>query len=390
MHNFSESINRFDTCSLKWNVSNNELPMWVADMDFQVASEISHALQKVLNHGVFGYTVVPELYYESIISWWHRRYDFAMQRQWLLFARGVIPSISCIIRHFSRAGDSILLQSPVYHIFYQCIRDNDRKILINDLVYSNGCYEMDFDDLEHKLSMPNTKIFILCSPHNPIGKTWDKEVLQRIGHLCAKYEVLVISDEIHCDITSPSIRYTPFASIDAICANNSITTLSAGKSFNIADLHSACLVIPNANIRKDMLKAMHKEHVHNANIFGLQACITAYNHCEYWLESLVNYIEENKLILKDFVRNNIPYVHVVESDATYLAWIDFSMIPHKKSEDIDKFCDFLRNKTGLYVSNGLDFGNNGRGFLRLNLATSMERVEDGLHRLKEGFKQFQD
>lgn len=385
MYDFSKTLDRFNTCSLKWNVAKSELPMWVADMDFQVAKEIIDALQKVLHHGIFGYSIVPELYFESIMAWWQRRYDFVMQRQWLLFARGVIPAISCIIRHFTDIGDSVLLQSPVYHVFYQCIRENKREILNNALLYRNGEYEIDFDDLEEKLSATRTKIFLLCSPHNPIGKIWNKETLQRIGHLCAKYEVLVVADEIHCDITAPSMRYIPFASIDSVCAAHSITTLSAGKSFNIADLHTACLVIPNVDIRRKMIKALQREHVHTPNIFGLQACIAAYTRCEYWLESLVEYIEENKKILRNFIDIYLPYLQVVPSNATYLAWIDYSQMPFMQSENMESFCDMLRSETGLYVSNGIIFGENGKGFLRMNLATSRERLEDGLRRLQAGY-----
>ncbi|RDU73067.1 pyridoxal phosphate-dependent aminotransferase [Helicobacter aurati] len=384
MRDFSQTLNRFDTCSLKWNVMKNELPMWVADMDFQVAKEITEALHKVLQHGIFGYTVVPELYFESIMTWWQRRYCFAMQRQWLLFARGVIPAISCIIRHFTDEGDSVLLQSPVYHVFYRCIEENQREVLNNALLYRNGDYEIDFEDLEEKLSATRTKVFLLCSPHNPIGKVWDKEILRKIGHLCAKHKVLVVADEIHCDITAPFVRYIPFASIDSLCAAHSITTLSAGKSFNIADLHTACLVVPNSDIRRKMLRALQKEHAHSSNIFGLQACIAAYTQCEYWLESLVQYIEENKTTLQDFIATHLPYLRVVHSNATYLAWINYSQIPSKDSESIENFCEILRRETGLYVSKGSDFGENGKGFLRMNLATSRERLEDGLRRLQAG------
>lgn len=384
MSSLFDSPSRFDSHSLKWGVSKRELPMWVADMDFQVAKEIRQALQEVVDHGILGYSLVPEALFESMIAWWQRRYAFSFQREWMVFSRGVLPSISCLIRCFSAPGDGVLVQSPVYHMFYQCINDTKREVVDSPLIWRDGGYEIDFDCLEKQLEKPSTKIFLLCNPHNPIGKIWDKDSLQKIGHLCQKHGVLVIADEIHCDITTPNLRYIPFASVDSICANNSITLLSPGKSFNVADLHIGMVVAPDASKRRAAMQALQAEQCQTANIFGIKGALAAYTHCDYWLDSLLEYIDESREVVRDFIDAHIPGLRLIPSKATYLLWMDYSKIPGVKVDNNDSFCDLLREKTGLYVSKGSGFGANGVGFLRMNIATSRDNLLDGLQRLKAG------
>ncbi|RDU67000.1 hypothetical protein CQA53_01680 [Helicobacter didelphidarum] len=378
-YDFSTYINRRDSYSLKWHVSENELPMWVADMDFKIAPEIHSGLQEVLQHGIFGYSVIPEEYYTSIIDWWKKRYNFCMQKEWILYATGVVPAIGAILRTKSDIGDKILIQSPVYHVFYRCIEENNRQVIVNELCFENGVYSINFDDLEQKLSDPKTKIMILCNPHNPIGKIWEKEVLQKIGHLCAKYNVLVIADEIHCDVTYNE-RYTPFASIDTICAQNSISTFSPSKTFNIADLHTAFVVIANKELHDEIERVYKIEYVNNPNVFGIKASILAYSMGEMWLESLLKYLANNRAIAQDFFTTHLQELFLIPSNATYLLWVDCSKI----IDNADIFCSTLRKDTGLYLSSGLAFGKNAKTFFRMNIACPESSLHDGLARLHKG------
>ena len=382
-YDFTQIPNRFDSYSLKWHVGAHELPMWVADMDFKIAPEILQALQKVLNHGIFGYSTIPLEYYESIMQWWQTRYNFIIQKEWILYSTGVMPAISSIIRTMSSVGDNILVQSPVYHVFYRCIEENGRHVVSNKLLLKNKVYSIDFEDLEQKLRDEKTTMMILCNPHNPIGKVWEKDVLERIGSLCERYNVLVIADEIHCDITHEK-SYTPFASINEQCANSSISTFSPSKTFNIADLHVASTVIPNRTLRQKIQKSFAIDYVGNPNAFGIAASIAAYQYGQKWLKTALHYIVENKKITQDFIHTHLPNLHVIDSHATYLLWIDCS----EYVQNTDKFCAFLRKHTGLYVSNGSSFGAGGESFFRLNIACPKTTLLDGLQRLQQGITHF--
>ena len=233
MYDFDKLTNRFGTGSLKWDVNEGQLPMWVADMDFETAPEIIQALQKRIEHGVFGYQNVTDDWYQAYQSWWNRRHQFKIEKDWLIFCTGVVPAISSIVRKVTTVGENVLVQTPVYNIFFNSIRNNGRNILESPLVYEQGEYHIDFKDLEEKLSNPQTSLFILCNPHNPIGKIWDRETLEKIGELCDRYHVIVVSDEIHCDLTDPGYEYVPFASVSDQCRENSITCIAPTKTFGI-------------------------------------------------------------------------------------------------------------------------------------------------------------
>lgn len=380
-----ESISYSPNYSLKWNVEQSEIPAWVADMDYKIAPEIKQGLQELVNHGIFGYSVIPNEYYTSIIHWWEVRYGFKITKEWIIFASGVIPAIASIIRANSKKGDKILIQTPVYHVFHRCIKENKREVIENKLIYDNGKYSIDFQDLESKLKKKSVKIMLLCNPHNPIGRIWERDELRKIGHLCAKYNVLVVADEIHCDITFKQ-KYIPFASIDSTCANNSISTFSPSKSFNIADLHTAFVVISNEDLRSKMRNIFAIEYVNNPSAFGLKASILAYSKSKDWLESLLHNLDKNREIVTNFIIKNIPKLYVVEQNATYLMWIDCSQI----TNNTDSLCRLLRKKAGLYVSNGSQFGENGRAFFRLNIATPQKILKDILERLKLGIEMYCD
>ena len=378
-YDFDTLVSREGTNSSKWRMKNDVLPMWVADMDFKAAPEILSVLQKRLDNGVFGYSFIPKEWNEAIRSWWQRRHNVSLENEWMCFCTGVIPAISTAIRRFSSPGDQILVQAPVYHVFFNCIKNNGREILSNDLVYKNGSYEIDFDDLEAKLAQPLTTMMLLCNPHNPIGKIWDKETLKKIGELCYKHDVLVISDEIHCDITDPGLNYVPFISVSEECKNNSITCISPTKAFNIAGLQSSAVVTPNEKIRSRLNTAINYDEVGEANAFAIIAAIAAFNEGEAWLDELREYLFENKKVVANFIKEQGLPVKLLPSSATYLLWLDCSAF----CEDSSEFMNFLRDRAGLWLNDGNAYRGD-RFFLRMNIATQRERVLEGLKRLQNG------
>lgn len=386
MNNSFDNIpNRHNTFSLKWNVLENELPMWVADMDFETAPCIKNALIERAKHGIFGYSIIPDEFFESIIGWWQRRHNFTFEKDWMIFSTGVVPAISSIVRKLTTPAENVLIQSPVYNIFYNSIYNNGRCILSSDLVYENGEYHIDFADLEKKLSNPQTTLMILCNPHNPIGKIWSKEELAKIGYLCNKYNVTVISDEIHCDITNPGNQYIPFASVNEVCRNISITCVAGSKIFNLGGLQSACVIVPNRFLKCKVERGLNTDEVAEPNAFAMAANIAGFNGADKWVDELNNYIYENKKIFYEYVKSNLPKLHIVQSKATYLLWVDV----RKYTQNSVKLCEYIRSKTGLFVCEGSEYGVNGESFFRINLATSKDNVLDALERLKNGLDLFE-
>lgn len=383
-YDFSKPVNRRDTNSMKWDVAENELPMWVADMDFETCPAVKEAIIQKAQLGVYGYTIVPDSYLESVMNWWKTYHHFELKKEWILFSTGVVPAISSIVRKMTTPAENVLIQSPVYNIFYNSIYNNGRNILSSDLVFDGKEYHIDFEDLEAKLADPQTTLMILCNPHNPIGKIWDKETLKRIGHLCAKHHVLVLSDEIHCDLCQPGLEYVPFASVDDVCRDNSITCVAASKAFNLAGLQSASVIVPNPLLRHKVNRGLNTDEVAEPNAFCIEANTAAFTKGRAWLEDLCCYIEENKQYARAFIEQQLSMLYVVPSEATYLLWVDC----HAVCEDGDQLCEFIRKETGLFVSSGEEYGKNGRSFMRINLACPKSRVEDGMRRLKKGIEAF--
>lgn len=384
MYDFSKETDRRNTNSLKWDVQNHELPMWVADMDFETCPDIIEALHQRVNHGIFGYNIVPNEYFYSIKSWWQEYHQFNMKTEWMMFCTGVVPAISSIVRKMTTVGENVLIQSPVYNIFYNSILNNGRHVLSSDLIYDGQEYHIDFEDLEKKLALPQTTLMILCNPHNPIGKIWDRETLKRIGELCHQYHVLIISDEIHCDLTAPNKDYIPFASVSKINQKISMTCIAPTKAFNLAGLQTACIVVPNETLRHKVNRAINTDEVAEPNSFAVIATMAAFQKGRAWLEELRQYIENNKQKAMTYIKENIPELYVVPSEATYLLWVDCSQICQNSLE----LAGFIRKETGLYVSDGLEYGENGKQFLRINVACPYQRVHDGMNRLKYGVKKF--
>lgn len=373
---FESVIERKGTNSLKWDLFGDDVPMWVADMDFKVAPAIQEAIQKRVSHPIYGYTIVPDELFESYISWWDRRYGFKMSKENMLYSTGVMPSISSMIRCLTDEGDEILIQSPVYHVFFYVIEDNNRKVVENQLIYENDEYKIDFDDLDEKLS--EVKLMILCNPQNPVGRIWSKEDLAKIGKLCRKHDVVLISDEIHCDLTDPDVKYNPFETSSDY--NNVITCLSPSKSFNIAGFQSSIVHTRNEELL-DMIKTqMHVDNSDSCNVFATSAVIAAYDESEKWLEELKEVLYENKSIVREYLANELPVIKLIECDATYLLWLDCSALGVASNV----LSGFLRENQGLFLSSGSDFGQCGDSFLRMNIACPQKLLKEGLARLKAG------
>jgi len=396
MYDFDTVISRKDTASLKWDVNKGELPMWVADMDFKTAPEIIEAIQKRVEHGIFGYSIVPDEWYEAYMAWWKRRHGLNIEKEWLIFTTGVIPAISSSVRKLTTPNENVVIQTPVYNVFFNSILNNGCRVLQNDLIYEDGEYRMDFEDLEKKLSNPQTSLMILCNPQNPGGKIWDYESLKKVGDLCVKYNVAVISDEIHCDLVTPGKKYVPFASISTNCRACSISCLAPTKTFNLAGLHTAAVCIPNPYIRHKIWRALNTDEVAEPNAFAVTVAIAAFNEGEKWLDELNEYIYHNRKLLESYIDDNIPEIKTVKSDATYLVWLNIKNLYQYLEHRVDGgsiskyFSAYIRENTGLYISSGDEYGDAGEGFLRINIACPQSVLEEGLERLKKAVKMLKE
>ena len=372
-YDFESVIDRNNTNCVKWDMFDDDIPMWVADMDFKVAPPIQDAILKRANHPVYGYNIVPDELFESYVNWWDTRYDLKMSREDMAYSIGVMPSISSMIRCLTDVGDEILIQSPVYHVFFYVIEENDRKVLENELIYENDEYKIDFNDLDDKLS--KVKLMILCNPHNPVGKIWSESDLARIAELCKKHDVIVISDEIHCDLTDPGLKYNPFRDGD-----NVIRCLSPSKSFNVAGFQSSIVQTTNAELLEKIKTQMHVDNSDACNVFAASAVMAAYNESGEWLDELREVLFKNKQIVGDYLESDLPVIKLVPSDATYLLWLDCSAL----NVSSKVLSEFLRTNQGLFLSAGSDFGQCGDNFLRMNIACPEKLLKEGLGRLKAG------
>ena len=384
MYDFDKLTDRFGTLSYKWDVKSGELPMWVADMDFEVAPPIKKAIVDRANHGIFGYSAAPDEFFEAVSGYWERRHGYRIPTEQMVYSNGVVAAISSIVRKLTTPAENVLIQAPVYNIFYNSILNNGRNVLSSDLVYDGSEYSIDFDDLEKKLAMPQTTLMILCNPHNPVGRIWSVDELAKIGALCRRYGVTVLSDEIHCDLTVPGEGYVPFASVNDECREISVTAIAASKTFNIAGLQSACVFAADPVLRYKVWRGLNTDEVGEPNAFSMSANIAAYNECDEWVDELLEYVFENKRIACDFINSKIDGMKASFSKATYLLWIDISGV----ADDSVDFCEKLRESTGLYLSDGAEYGESGRKFVRMNMGTQRSRVLDGLERLKRGAEEY--
>lgn len=379
-YNFDDIVQRRGSNSYKWDTATDEniLPMWVADMDFRTAPAVINALAQRVQHGVFGYTKVPQAYFDATISWFRRRHNFTMERDWILFTSGVVPALSAIIKALTIPGDKVLVQTPVYNCFFSSIRNDECERIESELVYENGRYSIDFDDLERKAADPKVKLMLLCNPHNPVGRVWAREELTRIGEICLKNKVIVVSDEIHCDLVYPGHRYIPFASISEEFRQNSVTCIAPSKTFNLAGIQVANIVAADGEMRRKIDKALNVNEVCEINAFAVEALIAAYNEGDDWLEELKVYLQDNYKLLLDFFGKYLPHLPVLPLEATYLVWVNCKALGLVSKEITDK----LLFKEKVWVNEGTMYGAAGEGFIRINIATQRERLVSGLEKIR--------
>ena len=377
-YNFDTPPSRRGSLCYKWDCGPEELPMWIADMDFEAAPEIRAALQKRLDHGIFGYDGMGPDWYEAYMGWWRERHGLSMERENLIFSTGVVASISSLVRKLTTPNENVLIQTPVYNIFFNSIINNGARVLESPLIREGEGWAIDFADLEAKLADPQTTLMILCNPHNPVGRIWTREELARIGALCQKHHVTVISDEIHCDLTAPGLGYQPFAAVDEVCRAVSITCIAPTKAFNLAGMHSSAVYAADPVLRHKAWRALNTDEVAEPNSFAAPAAIAAFREGGPWLDAARDYIWANKALVKDFADRELPGVKLTVSQATYLLWVDVSAL----TENVQDFTHRLRAETGLWVTPGTAYGKAGEGFFRLNVACPRATVEDALGRLQ--------
>lgn len=384
-YDFDEIIPRRDTNSYKWDTASEEgvLPMWVADMDFRTAPAVAEALRRRVEHGIFGYTKVPSAYYEAVINWFARRHGWKINREWIVYTSGVVPALSAIIRALTVPGDRVLVQTPVYNCFFSSIRNNGCEIVASPLVYMNETYRINFEDLERTAADPKVKLLLLCNPHNPAGRVWTCQELTRIGEICLRNNVVVVSDEIHCELVYPGHTYTPFASISDAFRMNSVTCISPSKAFNLAGLQIANIIAADEEMRMKIDKAININEVCDVNPFGVEALMATYNQGEEWLEELKHYLSVNYNYLKAYFNEYLPQFPVVMLEGTYLVWVDCSVLKRPSKEIVKT----LLKEEKLWVNEGSLYGEAGEGFIRINIACPRQTLMDGLHRLKRGLNE---
>ena len=383
-YNFDEIIPRRGTNSYKWDSAEDAdvLPMWVADMDFRTAPPVVEALKKRVEHGIFGYVRVPDVYYEAVVNWFVRRHAWRIEKEWIIYTTGVVPALSAVIKALTAPGDKVMVQTPVYNCFFSSIRNNGCGMIANPLIYRNGTYQIDFADLEQKAADPSVKVLLLCNPHNPAGRVWTKQELTRIGDICIRNNVWVVADEIHCELVFPGHTYIPFASISQEFLMHSVTCTSPSKAFNLAGLQIANIISADTNIRTKIDKAINVNEVCDVSPFGVEALIAAYNDSEEWLEELKQYLFDNYNYLRAYFAEYLPEFPVSILEGTYLVWVDCSVL----NQSSDEIIKTLLEKEKIWVNEGSLYGEAGEGFIRINIACPRQQLIEGLNRLRRALK----
>lgn len=382
-YNFDEVIERKNTYSIKYDFAAERgkpegvLPFWVADMDFKSPPEVIAELAKRCEHGIYGYTDPKEDYFYSVQNWFENNHSLSLEKEWIVVTAGIVFTINCAIRAFTKEGEGVLVQKPVYYPFFKSITKNNRKVVNNPLLNNNGRYEIDFDDFENKIVSENVKLFILCSPHNPVGRVWTKYELEKMGEICKKYKVIVVSDEIHSEFTFGR-RHTAFWLAGNGFDEFSIICTSPSKAFNQAGLQHANIFIKNSEIRKKIKNEIGVSGYSNVSTFGLIACKAAYDFGYIWLKQLNTYIKENINFAKDYIKRNMPQIKVIDIEGTYLLWLDFRELGLTQAA-LDKL---IAEKANLWLDSGTMFGAEGDGYQRINIATTRANVVLALENIK--------
>ena len=385
-YDFDELIDRRGTGCVKWDESPREgmdhvsdlIPLWVADMDFKAAPAILDAVIRRAEHGVFGYTVVEEEYYEAVINWFQRRHNWRIHREEILYTTGVVPAMSVAVKALTMPGEKVLILSPDYNCFFSSVRNNGCEVLETALKPVGDSFEVDWEDFEAKCADEKTTVFLLCNPHNPTGRVWTKAELSQMNDICLKYQVKVVSDEIHCELIMPGYQFQPFAAVSDLCRQNSVILNSPSKSFNIAGLQAANIICSQPEWRRRLDRAININEVCDLNPFGPVGLIAAYNESEDWIDELNQYLWGNYTFLRDFIGKNIPQWKVCRLEGTYLPWVDISATGISEQQ----LCDRLLSEAHVWVNPGTMYGpESGRGYIRLNIATQRSRLEEALNRI---------
>ena len=388
--NFDESISRAGTNSVKYDLRKklfgreDVLPMWVADMDFSVPPSVSEAIMERARHEIYGYSIRPESFYQSVMSWTNRRYGWPIQRKWLTFTPGIVPGVNLSIMTLTEPGDKVMIQPPVYFPFFQAVKKNGRQLVENPLILRDGRYCVDMDNFEQQLKS-GVKLFILSNPHNPGGSVWTHDELKTMGELCVRYGAMIIADEIHSDIVFPGHVYTPMASISKAIAQNTITFLAPSKTFNIAGLSTSIGIIPNKKLRQLFDEMIERIHLWHGNIFGNVALEAAYNYGEEWLDELLDYLVGNIQLINDYINTRIPGIRLIKPEGTYLAWLDCRDLPVEN----DRINQFMIEKAGVGMNEGSTFGENGTGFQRLNFGCPRKTLKTALEKIEQAVSEIQ-
>jgi len=389
-YNFDEVIDRKNTGSMKWDFygrlfdEEDIIPMWVADMDFRSPKPVIEALEKVARFGVFGYTEETESYHEAVIEWLKRRHNWTIRKEWLHYSPGVVPALHWIVKRFAHPGDKVILQPPVYYPFFEAVETGGCHVVNNPLQLVDGYYQVDFEDLKKKAANERVKMIVLCSPHNPVGRVWSRDELERLGRICMDHNVLVVSDEIHADLLLNGNTHTPFASISEEFARNSITCYAPTKTFNLAGLQISNIIIPNPTLASEFKVALENNDMSRPNIFAVYAAEAAYRYGDQWLDQVLAYFEDNHALLKEYIGKNIPEIKVTPAQATYLAWLDCRGL----GLDSGELAEFMEKKAGLGLSQGYIFGEGGEGFVRMNLGCPRSVVEEALKKIDQAVEYF--
>lgn len=384
-YNFDEVIDRRETNSIKWDPDTlkelfgepEALPLWVADMEFKTAQPIIDAIVERAKHGIFGYSKRPESYFNSIINWTKKRFDWEIDRQWIEYTPGVVPAVNYAIRAFCSPGDNVIIQQPVYYPFSMAIEKNGCNVINNQLKFNGDFYEIDFEDFESKVKDPKTKLFILCSPHNPVSRVWKREELIKLGELCLENDVLIIADEIHNDLVYPNNKHIMFGSLSKEFAMNSIICTAPSKTFNLAGMQASNIIIPNPTHMEKFRKVLEKNNIGGQNPLSIVAVEAAYNEGEEWLEQLLEYLQGNIDFIHKYLAEHLPKAKLINPQATYLGWIDL----REYEADGEKLEKKIYKEGKLALDGGTWFGKGGEGFVRLNFACPRSLLEEGLSRL---------
>ena len=379
-YDFDELVERRGTGCVKWDEgpSHDVIPLWVADMDFKAAPAIQEAVRKRAEHGVFGYTVVGDEYYEAIISWFQRRHNWTILREEILYTTGVVPAMSVAIKALTMPGEKVLILSPDYNCFFSSVRNNGCEVLETILLRKGNTFEVDYDDFEMKCADEKTTVFLLCNPHNPCGRVWTKTELERMNDICMRHGVKVVSDEIHCELIMPGYKFQPFAAVSEQCRQNSVILNSPSKSFNIAGLQAANIICAQPEWRRRLDRAININEVCDLNPFGPVALIAAYNESEDWLDALREYLWGNYQTLCAFATEHLPKWKVCHLEGTYLPWVDITTTEMTSQA----YCDCLLSEAKVWVNPGTIYGpDSGEGYIRLNIACPRSRLLEALERI---------